>query len=467
MIKRRQVAEVQEPTYSGPEAGNTAMSVPTRPQNELADRLLNRIVSGTAIIGIMGLGYVGLPLAISFARAGFRTVGFELDNSRLDELARGHSYVDNLPSDEVQSHVSQGRLSATSDMRGLAELDALVICLPTPLGRAGEPDLSILTGALGTIGEFLRPGQLILLSSTTYPGTTEELALPRLQCSGLRVGEDFFLAYSPERVDPGNQRFSPNEIPRVVAGITPQCAALATALLRTIVDEVHAVANCRTAEMTKLLENTFRSVNIALVNEMAVICQKLDVDVWEVIDAASTKPYGYMRFEPGPGLGGHCIPIDPAYLAWRLRTLKYRARFVELAEDINRMMPEYFANLVTQSLDKAGVPIRGARILALGVAYKRNVSDARESPAVEVVTILRSRGALLTVHDPLVRGRVLPDLPILNGVVSDQLLREQDCVLILTDHSAYDWRRVVSLARLIVDSRGVTRALGIGNVVRI
>lgn len=441
--------------------------VASRPNIKLVNRLSGRLRNRSSTIGVMGLGYVGLPLAVSFAQAGLRTVGFEVSTSRLDDLSRGHSYIDDLPSAEIKRHQAAGLLSVTAEFDRLSETDALVICLPTPLGKAHDPDLSILTSALATVAKSLRPGQLIVLSSTTYPGTTEELALPALESSGLRAGTDFFLAYSPERVDPGNQRFSAREIPRVVAGITPACGTLATELFGLLVDHVYQVPNCRTAEMTKLLENTFRSVNIALVNEMAIICRKLQIDVWDVIDAASTKPFGFMRFEPGPGLGGHCIPIDPAYLAWRLRTVNYRARFVELAEDINGMMPEYVANLVARTLEEAGIPLRGSRILTLGLAYKRNVSDARESPAIEIVRALHARGALVTAHDPYVGEDAFPGFAVLNGKLKDELIRSQNCVVILTDHASYDWPNILTQARLVVDSRGVTHRLDIGSAVRL
>src|SRR5713101_3434441 len=331
------------------------------------DALRDKFRTRTAIIGVMGLGYVGLPLAVSFARAGFETLAFEVDRDRLQALSAGHSYIGDLSNDELQAVIADRKFAVTDDSARLSEPDAIVICLPTPLGKAKEPDLSILTAAFASISSRLRSGQLVILSSTTYPGTTEELALPALQASGLQVGRDFFLAFSPERVDPGNKAFTLRSIPRVVGGVTPSCTGVAQALLECVVDHVEVVSSCRAAEMTKLLENTFRSVNIGLVNEMAVICRKLDIDVWEVIDAASTKPYGFMRFVPGPGLGGHCIPIDPAYLAWKLRMLNYRARFVELAEDINGMMPEYVATLVGTALnDHLGKTLRGARILALG-----------------------------------------------------------------------------------------------------
>jgi UDP-N-acetyl-D-glucosamine dehydrogenase len=412
----------------------------------------------TACVGVMGLGYVGLPLAASFARAGFPTLAFEVDADRVQALADGQSYIGDLSNDELRAIKAEGKFAVTSDASRLGEPDAIVICLPTPLGKAKEPDLSILTAAFASIASRLRSGQLVILSSTTYPGTTEELALPALQASGLQVGVDFYLAFSPERVDPGNKKFTLQSIPRVVGGVTPTCTSLARALLETVVDHVEVVSSCRAAEMTKLLENTFRSVNIGLVNEMAVICRKLDIDVWEVIDAASTKPYGFMRFVPGPGLGGHCIPIDPAYLAWKLRMLNYRARFVEVAEDINGMMPEYVATLVGTALnDHLGKTLRGARILALGLAYKRDVSDARESPAIEVIRHLQKRGAEVQAHDPHVEADELDGLRVNKAPLTDDFIRAQDCVVILTDHSDYDWRQILAQAALVVDTRGVSR----------
>jgi UDP-N-acetyl-D-glucosamine dehydrogenase len=425
---------------------------------DTADLLLEKFRSRTATIGVMGLGYVGLPLAVSFARAGFPTLAFEVDAARLRALDAGESYIGDLSSHDLRAVTEARKFTATGDDGRLSEPDAIVICLPTPLGKAREPDLSILTGAFATMASRLRRGQLVVLSSTTYPGTTEELALPALESSGLRVGTDFFLAFSPERVDPGNKQFSLQSIPRIVGGITPACATVARALLQGVVDRVEIVSSCRAAEMTKLLENTFRSVNIGLVNEMALICQKLDIDVWEVIDAASTKPYGFMRFVPGPGLGGHCIPIDPAYLAWKLRMYNYRARFVELAEDINGQMPEHVATLVGTALnDYLGKTLRGARILALGLAYKRDVSDARESPSIEVIRHLMQRGALVDAHDPYVSDDHSNGFAVNRAPLSDDEIRQHDCVVILTDHSAYDWDQIVTHAQLVIDTRGVTR----------
>jgi UDP-N-acetyl-D-glucosamine dehydrogenase len=360
-------------------------------------------------------------------------------------------------------------LTISDEISSLSRADIVMICLPTPLGVGREPDLAKLINVFEDLGHLLRSGQLIVLCSTTYPGTTEELALPRLQSSGLTVGEDFFLAFAPERVDPGNVRYKGELLPRVVGGVTKSCAALAEAFLKTIHSEVLVVSSCRAAEMTKLLENSFRSVNIALINEMAIICRKLGLDVWEVIDAASTKPFGFMRFEPGPGLGGHCIPIDPMYLSWKLRVLNYRTRFVELADDINRAMPEYVASLVASALNYRGITVKGSKILALGIAYKRDVSDARESPALDVIASLKERGAFVQAHDPLVQPQAGIPVEFIREVLSRELVGSQDCIVVLTDHSSYDWDLIFRSARLIVDTRGVSYRTGYNspNVLRL
>jgi UDP-N-acetyl-D-glucosamine dehydrogenase len=425
-------------------------------ETTLAQEIARRIQDRSAFVGVVGLGYVGLPLAVSFAKAGFQTVGFEIDRNRIRNLREGRSYVGDVASETLRLPEVRANFTATTRATRLGEPDVLIVCLPTPLNRARNPDLTILREAFGSIKTSLRRGQLIILSSTTYPGTTDELALPVLESSGLRVGADFFLAYSPERMDPGNGEFGVSNTPRVVGGVTPPCAALAKQLLEHVVARTHLVSNCRAAEMTKLLENTFRSVNIALVNEMAMICRKLGLDVWEVIEAASTKPFGFMRFEPGPGLGGHCIPIDPMYLSWKLRQLNFRTRFVDLAENVNRAMPDYIVGLVGAALNDRGKTLRGARILTLGLAYKRDIADARESPAIEVVQSLVSCGAVVRAHDPYVAPEQVSELPFENGDLGDDVLAGQDCLLILTDHSVYDWKRIFAQGRLIVDTRGVS-----------
>jgi UDP-N-acetyl-D-glucosamine dehydrogenase len=434
------------------------MGLATAATERLAEQLKNRIRDRAARVGVMGLGYVGLPLAVSFAEKGFRTVGFEIDTRRLSALRAKRSYVDDLSKDTLTTPAVEARFVVTNQFRHLAELDAIIVCLPTPLGKARTPDLSALINSFSEIQKYLRAGQLIILSSTTYPGTTEELALPILEATGLRVGQEYFLAYSPERIDPGNKRFRTKDIPRVVGGVTKTCTELAELLLQNVVGTVYKVSTCRAAEMTKLLENTFRSVNIALANEMAIICGKIGIDIWEVLDAAATKPFGFMRFDPGPGLGGHCIPIDPVYLSWKLRELKYRARFVELAEDINGAMPDYVVNLVARALNDRGQSLRGARILAIGLAYKRNVGDARESPAIEVVKQLTARGAVVLVHDAFVEAKHSSlGFAVQRQELSNDMIQAQDCVVILTDHSSYDWLRVLANARLVVDTRGITR----------
>jgi UDP-N-acetyl-D-glucosamine dehydrogenase len=422
--------------------------------------LADAIKTRSAHVAVIGMGYVGLPLAISIVNAGYRTLGLEVNPERLRALENGRSYVDDLSDEALRPAIVNQRLTVSDQVSRLSGADIVMICLPTPLGVGREPDLAKLINVFDDLGRLLRPGQLIVLCSTTYPGTTEELALPRLQGSGLTVGEDFFLAFAPERVDPGNLRYKGGLLPRVVGGVTKSCAALAEAFLKTIHSEVLVVSSCRAAEMTKLLENSFRSVNIALVNEMAIICRKLGLDVWEVIDAASTKPFGFMRFEPGPGLGGHCIPIDPLYLSWKLRVLNYRTRFVELADDINRAMPDYVATLVASALNDRGITIKGSKILALGIAYKRDVSDARESPALEVIASLRDRGAIVQAHDPLVQPGAGSSVEFIKEALSPKFVGSQDCIVVLTDHSWYDWDLIFRSARLVVDTRGVSHRIG-------
>ena len=426
------------------------------------ERLLQKIADRTAHVAVIGLGYVGLPLAAEFAKAGFRVTGVDTDKGRVERLKRGDSYVKDVPAAELRPLVEAGRLSATTEFHFLAEADACCICVPTPLNKTKDPDVSFILQAGQAIKAALRPGQLIVLESTTYPGTTRELLLPMLEESGLKVGIDFCLAFSPERIDPGNPAYHLSNTPRVVGGITPVCRQTATALYSQIVERVVPVSSSEAAEMSKLLENTFRIVNIGLVNEVAMMCDRLGISVWEVVEAASSKPYGYIPFYPGPGLGGHCIPVDPHYLSWKLRTLNYRARFIELAGEVNAAMPHYVVAKITDALNRAQKSVNGSAILVLGVAYKPNIDDARESPALDIIKSLCDKGARVTWHDPHVSG--LKGLESLErtATLDPQTLARMDCVVIVTDHAAYDWDAIVKDARIVVDSRNATRRVAGG-----
>ncbi len=439
---------------------------PEAPLTSVGGELLARIESGTACVGTLGLGYVGLPLSVEFASAGLPVIGFDLSVEKVEALNQGRSYIGDVASGRLQPLVQNRKLQATTDFARLATCDAIVICVPTPLSKTKDPDLSMVVEATEAIAARLRPGQLVVLESTTYPGTTEELILPRLQEGGLKVGQDFFLAFSPERVDPGNKRYGTRNTPKIIGGVTPSCASVAQALYRRAVDTVIPVSSPQAAEMVKLLENTFRSVNIALVNEVALMCDRLDVDVWEVIDAAASKPFGFMPFYPGPGLGGHCIPIDPFYLSWKLRTLNYRARFIELAGEVNSEMPDYVCERVAGALNDRERSVKGSRILMLGVAYKRDVDDVRESPALDILKLLQARGAAVSYNDPHVASLALDG----HNLRSEELLpavRKADIVLIVTDHSAYDYREIVDNAQMILDTRNATRGLSSPKVLKI
>ncbi len=436
------------------------------PLSGAAADLLGRIEASTARVGTIGLGYVGLPLAVEFAEAGLAVTGFDLSAEKIAALQRGESYVGDVPSGRVAPLVKAGRLQATTDFAQLGSCDAIVICVPTPLGKTKDPDLSMVVDATEAIATRLRPGQLVVLESTTYPGTTEELILPRLRDGGRKVGEDFFLAFSPERVDPGNRHYNTRNTPKIIGGVTPRCVQVAQALYRRAVDTVITVSSPRAAEMVKLLENTFRSVNIALVNEVALMCDRLGVDVWEVIDAAASKPFGFMPFYPGPGLGGHCIPIDPFYLSWKLRTLNYRARFIELAGEVNSEMPEYVCERIASALNERERSVKGSRILVLGVAYKRDVEDVRESPALDILKLLEARGARVGYNDPHVASLSL-DGQTLRSEDLMPAVRAADIVVVVTDHSAYDYGEIVANARLLLDTRNATRGIASPKVLKI
>ena len=431
-----------------------------------AQVLEDKIRSGEARLGTLGLGYVGLPLSVEFASAGLRVTGFDLSPEKVAAVNRGESYVKDVAGARVAELVSAGRLSASTDFDELSRCDAVIICVPTPLSKTKDPDLTMVVEAARRIGERLRAGQLVVLESTTYPGTTEELILPLLSERGFKVGESFFLAFSPERVDPGNAKYGTRNTPKIIGGTTPACARVALALYGKAIDTVIPVSSTQTAEMVKLLENTFRSVNIGLVNEVALMCERLGVDVWEVIDAAATKPFGFMPFYPGPGLGGHCIPIDPLYLSWKLKTLNYRARFIELAGEINSEMPEHVCDRVARVLNDREKSVKGSRVLVLGVTYKRDVDDVRESPALDILRILETRGARVSYHDPFV-----PELEW-NGtrLRSQELMpavKAADVVVIVTDHTGFRYPEIVAAAPVVLDTRNATRGIVSDKVIKI
>jgi UDP-N-acetyl-D-glucosamine dehydrogenase len=422
-----------------------------------AVELLSKIERREARAGVVGLGYVGLPLAVEFAHAGLTTVGVDVDRRKVDEINAGRSYIPDVPTGTVAALHESFKLQATTDFSVILDLDTVNICVPTPLRKTKDPDMSYVVSAAEQIAKYLHPGMLVVLESTTYPGTTAELLLPMFEATGLKVGTDFFLAFSPERVDPANEKFNTKNTPKVVGGTTPACVEVATALYRTAIDTVVPVSSTQVAEMVKLLENTFRAVNIGLVNELALMCDRMGIDVWEVVNAAKTKPFGFMPFYPGPGLGGHCIPIDPFYLSWKARQSGFEARFIELAGHVNSSMPHYVADKVSEALNTQRKAVNGSNILVLGIAYKKDIDDIRESPALDVMHVLRERGALVSYSDPyapILRAR---DWAGNVDLASVTLTREQlamfDCVVIVTDHKTFDYPMIVEGARLIVDTR--------------
>ena len=424
--------------------------------NETARKLLRSIQSQKAGIGILGLGYVGLPLAMAFVRKGFRVTGVDLDSHRVAKLNQGLSYVEDVPTKDVRIAVAKGRFKATNQFDVLADVDAIIICVPTPLNRAKDPDLSYVSQAMESVQKNLRAAQLIILESTTYPGTTEEIALPILERSGLKVGQDFFLCFSPERIDPGNQRFPLHKIPKVVGGITLSSTQLGCALYGQVVERVVPVSSARTAEMAKLLENTFRIVNIGLVNELAQVADALKIDIWETIEAASTKPFGFMPFYPGPGIGGHCIGVDPLYLSWKARLQGVDIHFIELARRINTEMPRFVVERAVYALNaRARKAASISRILVLGVSYKRDVADTRESPAFEVIHLLKSLGAKVTYHDPFVPRLENDTVQLQSEKLTPKTLRSKDLVIVTTHHSKVDYALVAKEAGLIFDTRNV------------
>ena len=432
-----------------------------------AVRLLEKLDRREAVFGVVGLGYVGLPLAVAITEAGHRVLGYDISEKVTAGLNEGRSHVEDVSAEVVAAMRERGVFEATTDSRRLEECDVLCICVPTPLGKTRDPDISYVVGATEAVAAVLRPGQLVILESTTYPGTTREVVRPLLEVSGLRAGTDFFLCFSPERVDPGNPAWHVQNTPKILGGLTPACTRVGRGAYESVMEEVVEVSSPEAAELAKLLENTFRAVNIALVNEMAQVADRLDVDVWEVIEAASTKPFGFMRFTPGPGIGGHCIPLDPQYLSWKMRTLNYRTRLIEAASEINTGMPHFVVEKVTDALNSRSTAVRGSRILILGISYKKDVGDVRESPALDIIRMLREKGADVRYHDrhvPVLREEGF-DLASVDATAGE--LGASDCVVIVTDHSDVDYEDVVARAPLVVDTRNATRGMTAPNIVRL
>lgn len=425
---------------------------PPTQEGSAVERLRKRIATKKARVGVLGLGYVGLPLAVEFARAGFDVTGIDVQQSKVDQFNSGHSYIKDVKDDVFSPLVKSGKLRASSDFSVIRDLDTIDICVPTPLRKTKDPDMSFVVSATEAIAEHMHSGLLVMLESTTYPGTTDELVLPKLAAGGLEVGKDFFLCFSPERVDPGNARFQTNNIPKVVGGITAACTEMGALFYQQALETVVPVSSTRVAEMVKLLENTFRMINIGLANEMALMCDRMNIDVWEVIDAAATKPFGFMPFYPGPGLGGHCIPIDPFYLSWKSKEAGIEARFIELAGYINGRMPEFVVEKVQHALNNATKPVRGSKIHIVGAAYKRDIDDVRESPALDIMLLLQRMGASVSFSDPFVDQIRINDA-ILRGVEMLPAVEASDCVVIVTDHSGVDYSRLIDKAKLIVDTR--------------
>jgi UDP-N-acetyl-D-glucosamine dehydrogenase len=428
------------------------------------EQLIEKLDNYTAKIAVLGLGYVGLPFATVFAKAGYEITGIDPVQEKVDLINKGESYIQDVPSELINKLKTIGKLKATSDFSILQEMDAVSICVPTPLRKTGDPDLSFILSAIDELAKYVHPNMVVVLESTTYPGTTREILLPKL-CDekNLIVGKDFFLAFSPERVDPGREDWTTYNTPKVVGGITNECTRIAEIWYSKALETVVPVTSSEVAEMAKLLENTFRMINIGLVNEMAIMCDRLNVDVWEVIEAAATKPFGFMKFTPGPGLGGHCIPIDPLYLSWKLRALNYSARFIELASEINTGMPQYVLRKVQDALNEHLKPIKGSNLLVLGVAYKPDIDDLRESPALDVIGLLKQKGAHVSYHDPYVPSISYEGMKLDCVTNFDNALHQADCVVIITNHKVYDYETILEKSKLIVDTRNALRDYGINN----
>jgi UDP-N-acetyl-D-glucosamine dehydrogenase len=436
------------------------------PQLTYAESLKEKISTRAARVGIVGLGYVGLPLAVEFAKAGFSVTGVDLLESKVERLNAGDSYVQDVSSADLSALLKQGKLRATTDFSVISELDTIDICVPTPLRKTKDPDMSYIVSACQEIAKYFHPGMLAILESTTYPGTTDELVLPMLSSGGLEVGRDFFLCFSPERVDPGNPKYQTKNIPKVVGGITRTCTEMGAHFYSQALEKVVPVASTQVAEMVKLLENTFRMINIGLVNELAIMCDRMGINIWEVISAAATKPFGFMPFYPGPGLGGHCIPIDPFYLSWKSRQAGIEARFIELAGYINGQMPHFVVEKVQNALNDRGKPLKGSRVHILGVAYKRDIDDVRESPALDIIHLLRRRGAIVTFSDPYVRSVRIENAELFASDL-EQVLSDVDCAVIVTDHNSVDYPRLLQQASLIVDTRNALRGISSEKIVRL
>jgi len=419
--------------------------------------LEKKIKNRTAVVGVIGMGYVGLPLAVELGRENFKVIGIDINSHRVNRINSGKSDIDDVKDKDLKPLVKSGNIKATTNFAVLKKVDCVTICVPTPLSKTKDPDVSYILAGVSEVQKYLHPGQLVILESTTYPGSTEELILPMLEETGLEVGKDFFLAFSPERVDPGNKKYSTKNTPRVVGGITPQCTKIAKLFYEQTLTDAVPVSSTKSAEMVKLLENTFRSVNIGLVNEVALMCDRLKIDVWEIIDAANTKPFGFMPFYPGPGLGGHCIPIDPHYLSWKLKSLNYYARFIELAGDINSHMPEYVVERINRALNQKKKSLKGSKVLVLGVAYKRDIKDVRESPALDVIKLLQNGGAQVKYNDPHVFSIRMDDSVMKSVRLTKKILLGSDCVVVLADHSAYDYEFIVRNAQLVMDTRNATK----------
>jgi UDP-N-acetyl-D-glucosamine dehydrogenase len=431
----------------------------------IQNTLLAKLRDKTARVAILGIGYVGLPLAVVFAEAGFTVTGVDPDRRKAEALNHGTSYIPDVKTETVARLINSGRLKATADYSVLEDIDAVSICVPTPLRQTGDPDMSFILSATEELAKYMHKGMIVVLESTTYPGTTREVLLPKLgEEKGLKVGEDWFLAFSPERVDPGRQDFTTLNTPKVVGGLTPACTEVASAWYSGAIQNIHRVSSAEAAEMAKLLENTFRMINIAMVNELAIMCERLGVDVWEIIDAAATKPFGFMKFTPGPGLGGHCIPIDPLYLSWKMKAYQYNARFIELASEINTNMPRYVVSRIMDALNDRGQTLKGSHCLVLGAAYKPDIDDIRESPAIDVIGLLQEKGAQVEYHDPYIPtlkthdGMAMQSVPELMAAVN-----AADAVVIVTNHKAYDYPAILKAARFIFDSRNALKDLGKGN----
>ncbi len=429
----------------------------------IKETLITKLQDKTAKIAILGLGYVGLPLAVVFGEAGFHVTGVDPDSRKVDSLNKGVSYIPDVKTEAIEKLVKSGRLTATADFSVLREMDAVSICVPTPLRKTGDPDMSFILSATEELAKYMHAGMVVVLESTTYPGTTREVLLPKLgEEHDLKVGEDWFLAFSPERVDPGREDFTTLNTPKVMGGITPACSEVASVWYAGAIQHIHSVSSAEAAEMAKLLENTFRMINIGLVNEMAIMCERLGVDVWEVIDAAASKPFGFMKFTPGPGLGGHCIPIDPLYLSWKMKAFNYNARFIDLASEINTNMPRYVVNRMLEAMNDRGKTLKGSKVLVLGAAYKPDIDDVRESPALDVIALLKRKGAIVEYHDPYIphihheyEGWKMDSIADVMSAVADA-----DAVIIVTNHKAYDYPAIIQAAKFVFDSRNATGKLG-------